>query len=61
MDLKIQMKGGLAARPQTKETQAIQKRIDKLYIRYENNDANAHELLEGLSDVVAKNSKSKRK
>jgi hypothetical protein len=59
--LLIQMKGGLAARPQTKKTQAIQKRIDNLYIRYDNSDINSAELLEGLSYVVAKNSKSKKK
>lgn len=55
------MKGGLAARPQTKKTQAIQQRIDNLYVRYENKDMTPDELLEGLSFVVAKNSKSKKK
>jgi len=59
--LLIQMKGGLAARPQTKKTQAIQQRIDNLYIRYENQDMTPDELLEGLSFVVAKNNKSKKK
>ncbi|CAF2727901.1 unnamed protein product [Rotaria sp. Silwood2] len=58
--LLIQMKGGLAARPQTKTTQAIQKRIDNLYARYENKEVSPDELLEGLSFVVAKNSKSKK-
>ena len=55
------MKGGLAARPKTKKTYAIQQRIDTLYIRYDNGDINDNELLEGLSYVVAKNIKSKRK
>ncbi len=55
------LKGGLAARPQTKKTQAIQQRIDNLYVRYENKDMTPDELLEGLSFVVAKNSKSKKK
>ncbi|CAF1586169.1 unnamed protein product [Adineta ricciae] len=59
--LLIQMKGGLAARPKTKKTCAIQNRIDTLYLRYENNDINSSELLEGLSYVVAKNIKSRRK
>ncbi|CAF4091623.1 unnamed protein product [Rotaria sordida] len=59
--LLIQMKGSLAARPQTKTTQAIQKRIDNLYARYENKEVSPDELLEGLSFVVAKNSKSKKK
>ena len=55
------VKGGLAARTQTKKTQAIQKRIDTLYIRYDSNDINSGELLEGLSYVIAKNSKFKKK
>jgi hypothetical protein len=55
------MKGGLAARPQTKKTQAIQQRIDNLYARYDNKEVTSAELLEGLSFVVAKNSKSKKK
>ncbi len=55
------MKGGLTARPKSKKTQAIQQRIDTLYIRYDNDDINANELLEGLSYVFAKNIKSKRK
>ncbi len=59
--LLIQMKGGLAARPQTKKTQAIQQRIDNLYARYDNKEVTSAELLEGLSFVVAKNSKSKKK
>ncbi|CAF3010906.1 unnamed protein product, partial [Rotaria sp. Silwood2] len=54
-------KGGLTARPKTKKTLAIQHRIDTLYIRYDNGDINANELLNGLSYVVAKNIKSKRK
>ncbi len=58
--LLIQMKDGLAARPQTKKTQTTQKQIDTLCIGYQNKDVNVHELLEGLSYVVAKNSKSKR-
>ncbi|CAF4333282.1 unnamed protein product [Rotaria sp. Silwood2] len=45
----------------TKKTLAIQHRIDTLYIRYGNDDINANELLDGLSYVVAKNIKSKRK
>ncbi|CAF4935093.1 unnamed protein product [Rotaria sp. Silwood1] len=59
--LLIQMKGGLTARPKTKKTLAIQHRIDTLYVRYNNGDINANELLDGLSYVVAKNVKSKRK
>ncbi|CAF2957994.1 unnamed protein product [Rotaria sp. Silwood2] len=59
--LLIQMKGGLTARPKTKKTLAIQHRIDTLYIRYDNGDINVNELLDGLSFVVAKNIKSKRK
>ncbi|CAF3249819.1 unnamed protein product [Rotaria sp. Silwood2] len=59
--LLMQMKGGLTARPKTKKTLAIQHRIDTLYIRYDNGDINANELLNGLSYVVAKNIKSKRK
>ncbi|CAF3744495.1 unnamed protein product [Rotaria sordida] len=59
--LLIQMKGGLTARPKTKKTLAIQHRIDTLYIRYDNGYINANELLNGLSYVVAKNIKSKRK
>ena len=55
------MKGGLTARPKTKKTLAIQHRIDTLYVRYNNGDINANELLDGLSYVVAKNVKSKRK
>lgn len=55
------MKGGLAARPQTKKTLAIQTRIDTLYNRYDSNEINPTELLEGLTYVVAKNSKSKKK
>ncbi len=39
--LLIEMKGGLTARPQTKKTKMIQKRIDTLYIRYENKNVNA--------------------
>jgi hypothetical protein len=59
--LLIQMKGGLAARQKTKKKQAIQKRIDTLYVRYDNGDATRNELLEGLFFVVAKNIKSKKK
>ncbi|CAF4517696.1 unnamed protein product, partial [Rotaria sp. Silwood2] len=59
--LLIQMKGGLTARPKTKTTLTIQHRIDTLYIRYGNDDINANELLDGLSYVIAKNVKSKRK
>ncbi len=55
--LLIQMKGGLNARPKTKKNQAIQQRIDTLYDRYNNGEANCKELLEGLSFVVAKNIK----
>ena len=54
------MKGGLAARSKTQKTHAIQQRIDTLYLRYENNDINPNELLEGLSYVVAKDIKSKK-
>jgi len=59
--LLIQMKGGLGARPKTKKTQAIQQRIDTLYDRYVSGDADRNDLLEGLSFVVAKNIKSKKK
>ncbi|CAF2876130.1 unnamed protein product [Rotaria sp. Silwood2] len=59
--LLIQMKGGLTARPKTKKTQAIQQRIDTLYFRYDNGDVTRNELLEGLSFVVARNIKLKRK
>jgi hypothetical protein len=55
------MKGGLAARQKTKQTQAIQQRIDTLYVRYANGDVTPNELLEGLSFVVAKNIKAKKK
>ncbi|CAF4051626.1 unnamed protein product [Rotaria sordida] len=41
--------GGLTARPKTKKTLAIQHRIDTLYVRYNNGDVNANELLDGLS------------
>ena len=59
--LLIQMKGGLSARSKTKKTQAIQQRIDTLYDRYLSGDADRNDLLEGLSFVVAKNIKSKKK
>jgi len=59
--LLIQMKGGLAARQKTKQTQAIQQRIDTLYVHYANGDVTPNELLEGLSFVVAKNIKAKKK
>ncbi|CAF3637481.1 unnamed protein product [Rotaria sp. Silwood1] len=39
---------------QKKKTLATQHRIDTLYIRYDNGDINANELLDGLSYVVAK-------
>jgi hypothetical protein len=45
----------------TNKTPAIQHRIDTLYIRYNNGDIDDNELLDGLSYVVAKNMKSKRK
>ncbi|CAF4009296.1 unnamed protein product, partial [Rotaria sordida] len=57
----IQMIGGLAARLKTATTNAIQQRIDTLYLRYQNNDITVDELLNGLSYVVAKNTTSKRK
>ncbi|CAF3261290.1 unnamed protein product, partial [Rotaria socialis] len=59
--LLIQMKGGLQTQPKTKKTQAIQQRIDTLYIRRDNGDVTSKELLEGLSFIVAKNIKPKRK
>ncbi len=40
-----------------KNTQAIQQRIDTLYIRYDNGDDTHNEILEGLSFVIAKNIK----
>ncbi|CAF4236001.1 unnamed protein product, partial [Rotaria sordida] len=42
------MKDGLTVRPKTK-TLAIQHRIDTLYVRYNNGDISANELLDGLS------------
>ncbi|CAF2855277.1 unnamed protein product [Rotaria sp. Silwood2] len=57
----IQMIGGLAARSKTAATNAIQQRIDTLYLRYQNDDIIVDELLNGLSYVVAKNITSKRK
>ncbi len=45
---------------QKQRKQAIQQRIDTLYVRYDNGDATRNELLEGLSFVVAKNIKSKK-
>jgi hypothetical protein len=41
--LLIQMKGGLAARPKTKKTQAIQQRINTLYVRYGNDATQVQE------------------
>lgn len=55
------MRGGLEARAKSKKTLAIQQRIDTLYARHENGDISRNELLEGLSFVVAKNIKSKKK
>ena len=55
------MKAGLTARSKTKKTLAIQHRIDTLYLRYDNGDINTNELLDGLSCVVAKNIKSRKK
>ena len=57
----IQMVGGLTCRKKTAATNAIQQRIDTLYLRYQNNDINADELLLGLSFIISKNTTSKRK
>jgi hypothetical protein len=46
---------------QKQKKQAIQQRIDTLYVCYDNGDATRNELLKGLSFVVAKNIKSKGK
>jgi hypothetical protein len=59
--LLIQMKGDVSARSKTKKTQAVQDRIDTLYLPFQNKDINSEELLEGLSYVVAKNIKAKKK
>lgn len=59
--LLIQMNGGLAARPKTETTNAVQNRLDTLYARYSNSEINPKELLDGLSFVVAKSSLSKKK
>jgi hypothetical protein len=40
-----------------RNTQAIQPRIDRLYIRYDHGDDTHNEILEGLSFVIAKNIK----
>ena len=55
------MIGGLVARSKTATKNAIQQRIDTLYLRYQNNDITVDELLNGLSYVVAKKTTSKRK
>ncbi|CAM4967139.1 unnamed protein product [Rotaria socialis] len=57
----IQMIGGLTCRTKTAATNAIQQRIDTLYLRYQNNEITVDELLLGLSYVVAKNTSAKRK
>ena len=55
------MKSDLSARSKTKKTQAIQDRIDTLYLRFETKDINSQELLGGLSYVVANDIKAKKK
>ena len=55
------MIGGLTYRTKTAATNAIQQRIDTLYLRYQNNDITVDELLLGLSYVVAKKNYGKKK
>ncbi|CAF4459203.1 unnamed protein product [Rotaria sp. Silwood2] len=50
----IQMIGGLTCPTKTAATNAIQQRVDTLYLPYQNNDIIVDELLLGLSYVVAK-------
>ncbi|CAF1191409.1 unnamed protein product [Didymodactylos carnosus] len=50
----IQMRAGATGRPKTKKTNCVQRRIDTLGDRYENDEINLEEYLEGLSFVIAK-------
>ncbi|CAF1669983.1 unnamed protein product, partial [Didymodactylos carnosus] len=51
----MQMRAGATGRPKTKKTNCVQRRIDTLRDRYENDEIN----LEGLSFVVAKDKTKK--
>ena len=53
----LQINAGAKGRSKTASTSAIQQRIDTLNERYINNEIDLHELLDGLSLTVAKQSK----
>ena len=53
----LQINAGVKGRSKTASTSAMQQRIDALNERYINNEIDLHELLDGLSLTVAKQSK----
>ncbi|CAF1022912.1 unnamed protein product, partial [Didymodactylos carnosus] len=55
----MQMRAGATGRPKTKKTNCVQRRIDTLRDRYENDEINLEEYLEGLSFVAAKDKTKK--